>query len=83
MLVRGDTKLLTTVAIAVVVMNFISRSLSFVQSNLIAHFAQRLQLGLVLEFGRQILRLPLSLITKPVAVVKLLVVCKILTRLII
>ncbi|WP_298911596.1 peptidase domain-containing ABC transporter [uncultured Nostoc sp.] len=59
-LVRGDTKLLTTVAIAVIVMNFISRSLSFVQSNLIAHFAQRLQLGLVLEFGRQILRLPLS-----------------------
>jgi ATP-binding cassette subfamily C protein len=59
-LVRGDTKLLTTVAISVVVMNFISRSLSFVQSNLIAHFAQRLQLGLVLEFGRQILRLPLS-----------------------
>ncbi|MDZ8078635.1 MAG: peptidase domain-containing ABC transporter [Nostoc sp. SerVER01] len=59
-LVRGDTKLLTTVAIAVVVMNIVSRSLSFVQSNLIAHFAQRLQLGLVLEFGRQILRLPLS-----------------------
>jgi ATP-binding cassette subfamily C protein len=59
-LVRGDTKLLTTVAICVVVMNFISRSLSFVQSNLIAHFAQRLQLGLVLEFARQILRLPLS-----------------------
>jgi ATP-binding cassette, subfamily C, bacterial len=59
-LVRGDTKLLTTVAIAVVVMNFISSSLSWVQSNLIAHFAQRMQLGLVLEFGRQILRLPLS-----------------------
>ncbi|MBD2514536.1 peptidase domain-containing ABC transporter [Nostoc sp. FACHB-973] len=59
-LVRGDTKLLTTVAIAVVVMNVVSRSLSFVQSNLIAHFAQRLQLGLVLEFGRQILRLPLA-----------------------
>ncbi|MFN6541318.1 MAG: peptidase domain-containing ABC transporter [Nostoc sp. EkiNYC01] len=59
-LVRGDTKLLTTVAIAVVVMNIVSRSLSFVQSNLIAHFAQRLQLSLVMEFGRQILRLPLS-----------------------
>ncbi|OKH15577.1 ABC transporter ATP-binding protein [Fischerella major NIES-592] len=59
-LVRGDTRLLTTVAIAVVVMHFVSTSLSFVQSNLIAHFAQRLQLGLVLEFGRQILRLPLS-----------------------
>ncbi|MDJ0621020.1 MAG: peptidase domain-containing ABC transporter [Calothrix sp. MO_192.B10] len=59
-LVRGDTKLLTTVAIAVVVMNFISSSLGWVQSNLIAHFAQRLQLGFVMEFGRQILRLPLS-----------------------
>jgi ATP-binding cassette subfamily C protein len=59
-LVRGDTKLLTTVVIAVVVMNIISYSLSFVQSNLIAHFAQRMQLGLVLEFGRQILRLPLN-----------------------
>ncbi|MFM6099402.1 MAG: peptidase domain-containing ABC transporter [Dolichospermum sp.] len=59
-LVRGDTKLLTTVAISVVVMNFVSNSLSFVQSNLIANFAQRLQLGLVLDFGRQILRLPLS-----------------------
>lgn len=59
-LVRGDTKLLTTMAIAVVVMNLISSSLSWVQSNLIAHFAQRLQLGLVLEFARQILQLPLS-----------------------
>jgi ATP-binding cassette subfamily C protein len=59
-LVRGDTKLLTTVAIAVIVMNFISSSLGWVQSNLISHFAQRLQLGLVLEFGRAILRLPLS-----------------------
>ncbi|RCJ21894.1 ABC transporter ATP-binding protein [Nostoc minutum NIES-26] len=59
-LVRGDTKLLTTMAIAVVVMNLILSSLSWVQSNLIAHFAQRLQLGLVMEFGKQILRLPLA-----------------------
>lgn len=59
-LVRGDTKLLTTVAIAVIAMKVFSTSLAFVQSNLIAHFAQRLQLGLVMEFGRQILRLPLS-----------------------
>ncbi len=59
-LVRGDTRLLTTMAIAVVVMNVISTSLGWVQSNLIAHFAQRLQLGLVMEFAKQILRLPLS-----------------------
>ena len=59
-LVRGDTQLLTSVVIAVMVMNLVSSSLQLVQSNLIAHFAQRLELGLVLEFGRQILRLPLS-----------------------
>ena len=59
-LIRGDTKLLTAVAIAVVVMNVVSSSLALVQSNLVAHFAQRLELGLVLEFGRAILRLPLT-----------------------
>jgi ATP-binding cassette subfamily C protein len=59
-LVRSDTKLLTGVVIAVVVMRFVSSSLGLVQSNLIAHFAQRLELGLVLEFGRAILRLPLT-----------------------
>jgi ATP-binding cassette, subfamily C, bacterial len=59
-LVRGDTELLTSVAIAVIVMHLISSSLRLAQSNLVAHFSQRLQLGLILEFGRQILRLPLS-----------------------
>jgi ATP-binding cassette, subfamily C, bacterial len=59
-LVRGDTSLLTTVVMAVVVMQIISTSLAYVQSNLIAHFAQRLKLGLVLDFGRQILQLPLA-----------------------
>lgn len=59
-LVRGDTQLLTTVVIGVMAINLFSSCLRFIQSNLIAHFAQRLELGLVLEFGRQILRLPLS-----------------------
>ncbi|WP_017315243.1 peptidase domain-containing ABC transporter [Mastigocladopsis repens] len=59
-LVRGDTHLLAGVVTAVVVMNLMSSSLGLVQSNLIAHFAQRLELGLILEFARAILRLPLS-----------------------
>ncbi len=59
-LVRGDTKLLTAVVIAVVVMNLVSSAFQLVEYNLIAHFAQRLELGLILEFGRQILRLPLT-----------------------
>ena len=59
-LVRGDTQLLARVAIAVCVMHLVSSSISLAQSNLIAHFSQRLQLGLIFEFGRQILRLPLT-----------------------
>ena len=41
-------------------MHLVSSSLRLAQSNLIAHFSQRLQLGLIFEFGRQILRLPLT-----------------------
>ncbi len=59
-LIREDTQLLTGVAIAVVGMNLFSSALGWVQSNLIVHFAQRLELGLVREFGRKILRLPLT-----------------------
>ncbi len=59
-LVRGDTKLLTGVGIAIAFANVISSSLGLIQSNLVAHFAQRLELSLVLEFGRAILRLPLT-----------------------
>ncbi|MBU7587497.1 MAG: peptidase domain-containing ABC transporter [Nostoc sp. TH1S01] len=59
-LVRGDIELLTVVGIGVIAINIFSSSLKLIQSNLIAHFAQRLELGLTLEFGRQILRLPLT-----------------------
>ncbi|MBW4672377.1 MAG: peptidase domain-containing ABC transporter [Cyanomargarita calcarea GSE-NOS-MK-12-04C] len=59
-LVRGDNQLLAGIAIAVFLMQLLSSSLQLVQYNLIAHFAQRLELGLALEFGRKILRLPLS-----------------------
>ncbi len=59
-LVRGDTQLLTRVAIAVVIMHLVSSSLRLAQSSLIAHFAQRIKLGFDFEFGRQILRLPLT-----------------------
>jgi ATP-binding cassette subfamily C protein len=59
-LIRGDTDLLTGVVIAVIVMQLISGGLRLAQYNLIAHFAQRLELGLILEFVRQVLRLPLT-----------------------
>lgn len=59
-LVRGDTQLLANVATAVIIMTGLSNALELIQSNLISHFAQHLELGLVLEFGRKILHLPLS-----------------------
>ncbi|MEO0014638.1 MAG: hypothetical protein RLZZ535_3027, partial [Cyanobacteriota bacterium] len=59
-LVRGDTQLLATVAIGVIALNMIQSAVSIVQSFLIGHFGQRLQLGLIFEYGRQLLHLPLS-----------------------
>ncbi len=59
-LVRGDIQLLTTVAIGAISMNLIRSAISLVQSHLIGHFAQRFQLGLILEYGRKLLHLPLS-----------------------
>ncbi len=59
-LVRGDSKLLNNVAIAVILMTLISTVLGLIQSNLIANFAKRLELGLVLDFAKKLLRLPLA-----------------------
>ena len=59
-LVRGDTQLLTVVAIGAIAMSLFSSAIGLVQSHLIGHFGQRLQLGLILEYGRQLLHLPLS-----------------------
>ncbi|MBW4668770.1 MAG: peptidase domain-containing ABC transporter [Cyanomargarita calcarea GSE-NOS-MK-12-04C] len=59
-LVRGDTQLLTTVAIGVVMMNLFESLIGLVQSFLIGHFGNRLQLGLIFEYGRKLLHLPLS-----------------------
>ncbi|MBW4452494.1 MAG: peptidase domain-containing ABC transporter [Nostoc indistinguendum CM1-VF10] len=59
-LVRGDTQLLAVVAIGAIAMSLFSSAIGLVQSHLIGHFGQRLQLGLILEYGRQLLRLPLS-----------------------
>ncbi len=59
-LVRGDTQLLTTVAIGVIAMNLIKSAIGLVQSHLIGHFGQRLQLGLIFEYGRKLLHLPLE-----------------------
>lgn len=59
-LVRGDTQILKGLAIAIIIMNLVSSGLGVIQANLITQFVQRLELGFIKEFGRKILRLPLS-----------------------
>lgn len=59
-LVRGDTQLLTGVVLAVMAMYIARSGLTLVENILVASFAQRLELELILEFGQQILRLPLT-----------------------
>ncbi len=59
-LVRGDLQLLSTVAIAVIGMNLFRSIIGLIQSQLVGYFSQRLQLGLTLDYGFNLLRLPLS-----------------------
>jgi ABC-type bacteriocin/lantibiotic exporter with double-glycine peptidase domain len=59
-LVRSDLQLLTTVGIAVIALNIFKSAIGLIQSNLIGHFSQRLKLGLNLDYGFKLLRLPLS-----------------------
>ena len=59
-LVRQDVRLLNMIAIAISVLVAFGALLSWLQANLIIHFAKRLELGLVLEFGRKLLHLPLN-----------------------
>ncbi|MBR8838065.1 MAG: peptidase domain-containing ABC transporter [Stigonema ocellatum SAG 48.90 = DSM 106950] len=59
-LVRGDTQLLTSVAIGIIAMNLFNSVIGLVQSHLLGYFGQRLEYGLILEYGQQLLRLPLT-----------------------
>ncbi len=59
-LVRGDISLLTVVVVAVMAMAIFSNIMQIIQTLMLTHFGQRLQLGLVLEFGRKLLHLPLN-----------------------
>jgi ATP-binding cassette, subfamily C, bacterial len=59
-LVRGDSQLLGGILFAVVVIYTIRSGLTLVENNLIAHIAQKLELELILDFGRKILQLPLT-----------------------
>lgn len=59
-LVRRDTQLLTTLGIGMLLLFLFRNLISLLQGHLVGHFAQRLQLGMLMEYGHKLLRLPMS-----------------------
>ena len=59
-LVRGDTQLLVTVAIGSIGLSFIGTVIGWIQSHIVGYFGQRLQLGLIFDYGRKLMHLPLD-----------------------
>jgi ABC-type bacteriocin/lantibiotic exporter with double-glycine peptidase domain len=59
-LVRRDTQLLTSLGLGMLLLFLFRNLISLLQGHLVGHFAQRLQLGMLLEYGHQLLRLPMT-----------------------
>lgn len=59
-LVRRDTQLLTSLGIGMLLLFLFRNLISLLQGHLVGHFAQRLQLGMLLEYGHRLLRLPMT-----------------------
>ncbi|MFO8237022.1 MAG: peptidase domain-containing ABC transporter, partial [Prochlorococcaceae cyanobacterium] len=59
-LVRRDTQLLTSLGIGMLLLFLFRHLVDLLQGHLVGHFAQRLQLGMLLEYGHKLLRLPMT-----------------------
>ena len=59
-LVRGDSAMLRSLAIGILLLFVFRALLNLLQGVLVGHFGQKLQLQMVLHYGQHLLRLPLS-----------------------
>ncbi|NJL53429.1 MAG: peptidase domain-containing ABC transporter, partial [Hydrococcus sp. SU_1_0] len=59
-LIQNNINQLTIVALGVILLSLANAGFTWIQSNLVASLAEDLQKGLKLEFGNQVLHLPLS-----------------------
>ena len=59
-LIQNNIHQITVVAVGVILLALVNSGFTWVQSNLVATLAEDLQKGLKLEFGNQVLHLPLS-----------------------
>lgn len=59
-LVRGDTQMLTSLSIGIMLLTIIRHGLGWVQGQMVGHFGQKLQLQMVLHYGQRLFRLPIN-----------------------
>lgn len=59
-LVRGDADMLRSLSIGILALFLLRALLNLLQGVLVGHFGQKLQLQMVLHYGRHLLQLPLS-----------------------
>ena len=59
-LVRGDTQMLTSLGIGIMLLTTIRYGLGWVQGQMVGHFGQKLQLQMVLHYGQRLFQLPIN-----------------------
>ena len=59
-LVRGDTPMLSSICIGIMVLFSLRSLISLLQGHMVGHFGQKLQLQMVLHYGHRLLQLPIG-----------------------
>jgi len=59
-LVRGDSQMLLSLSVGIMLMYFFRSLIELLQGTLVSHFGQKVQLQMILHYGQHLLRLPLS-----------------------
>ena len=59
-LVRRDSQLLTSLGLAMLLLFGFRTVMSTIQGHMVGHFAQRLQLGMLMNYGHKLLQLPMT-----------------------
>lgn len=59
-LVRGDTQMLTSLSIGIMLLTALRHGLGWVQGQMVGHFGQKLQLQMILHYGQRLFHLPIN-----------------------
>lgn len=59
-LVRRDSQLLTSLGLGMLLLFLFRTVMSTLQGHMVGHFAQRLQLGMLMQYGHKLLQLPMT-----------------------